>query len=186
MAIEEVTRKAVAALKRARVPYVLVGGMAVNYYGFPRATIDIDFLIALEDEQAASSLVGALKKLGFKLDEREVGMARNLGNRFTALWPGTGQRLDFWLAKTKADKGVLKRGRTVKIFGVGVKICSPEDLLISKLRIGRARDLEDALGIVHRQKGRLRVKRLIQRAEALGLARELRKLLKEAGLSNEH
>jgi len=43
----------VAACKRLNeedVKYVLVGGFAMNYYGFPRATEDIDLLVDPSDE----------------------------------------------------------------------------------------------------------------------------------------
>ena len=32
------------------VKYLLIGGWAVGLYGYPRATKDIDFLIAVDDE----------------------------------------------------------------------------------------------------------------------------------------
>jgi predicted nucleotidyltransferase len=38
-------KKVCEQLNKAAVKYVLVGGLAVNYYGFPRSTQDIDFLV---------------------------------------------------------------------------------------------------------------------------------------------
>ncbi len=43
----------VATCKRLNeegVKYILVGGFAMNYYGFPRATEDIDLLVDPSDE----------------------------------------------------------------------------------------------------------------------------------------
>ena len=44
----EAMRLASAALKRADVRHVLVGGLAVGAHGFPRATKDVDFLVGDE------------------------------------------------------------------------------------------------------------------------------------------
>lgn len=39
-----------AALNAAHAKYLIIGGFAVNYYGFTRATEDLDLLIARESE----------------------------------------------------------------------------------------------------------------------------------------
>ncbi|GAB6042088.1 hypothetical protein [Endothiovibrio diazotrophicus] len=39
-----------AALDRHRVRYILVGGVAVNLYGIPRMTMDVDLVLALDLE----------------------------------------------------------------------------------------------------------------------------------------
>ncbi len=39
------------ALNKAKVRYLVVGGVAVNIYGHPRFTGDIDILLLLESEQ---------------------------------------------------------------------------------------------------------------------------------------
>ena len=177
MAIEEVARNAIAALKRARVPHMLVGGVAVSYYGLPRATIDIDIVLALESKAAVDRFIAALKSSGLKISRPEVETAVDVGDRFVA--SRGGQRVDFWLAKTEYNKKTLKRRRAARIFGTRVWICSPEDLIISKLHVGRARDYEDVIGILHRQKGKLQMKYLVRQAEGLRLDRRLKKLLKE-------
>ena len=43
-------REFLACLNRAGVEYLLVGGYAVNFYGYHRFTEDIDFWIAVSDE----------------------------------------------------------------------------------------------------------------------------------------
>ena len=44
--------------------YVLVGGYAVNYYGYVRTTQDIDFLIYPTKENA-KNMMAALAEFGF-------------------------------------------------------------------------------------------------------------------------
>ena len=51
-------------LKKHEVEYLLVGGYAVVYYGYPRATNDIDFWIAT-DSTNASKMVSVLHDFGF-------------------------------------------------------------------------------------------------------------------------
>src|SRR5450432_2223536 len=53
MAKRELTpefREFLACLNRAGVEYLLVGGYAVNHYGYHRFTEDIDFWIAVSEE----------------------------------------------------------------------------------------------------------------------------------------
>ena len=46
------------------VEYLLVGGFAVGFYGFPRATIDIDIWIERSEENA-ERVLAMLAKFGF-------------------------------------------------------------------------------------------------------------------------
>ena len=51
-------------LNSHKVEYLLVGGYAVGYYGFPRATMDIDVcLISLEDLKISKAAAGRHKDL---------------------------------------------------------------------------------------------------------------------------
>jgi predicted nucleotidyltransferase len=52
-------------LNSSKVEYLVVGGYAVNYYGFSRATADLDIWIAISPKNA--ELVGeAVRTFGFK------------------------------------------------------------------------------------------------------------------------
>lgn len=61
------------ALNAHRVPYLLSGSFASSYYGFPRATHDIDFVVEV-DRQQLKRLGAALKRLGrgFALAAKEL------------------------------------------------------------------------------------------------------------------
>ncbi len=56
-------RRVAEALDAAGVNYALAGGLAVSIYTVPRATEDIDLLLALSDLERASA---ALTPLGFE------------------------------------------------------------------------------------------------------------------------
>jgi hypothetical protein len=51
-------------LNANKVEYLLIGGYAVGYYGYPRATADMDIWIAMNPANAGK-VVTVLKKFGF-------------------------------------------------------------------------------------------------------------------------
>ncbi len=51
-------------LKDKQVEYLLIGGYAVGYYGYPRATQDIDIWIAINPKNAKKMVI-TLKEFGF-------------------------------------------------------------------------------------------------------------------------
>ncbi|MBN1147652.1 MAG: hypothetical protein JXA78_10385 [Anaerolineales bacterium] len=55
-------------LSANQVEYLLIGGYAVGYHGYPRATIDMDIWVAMHPENAAK-LVAVLKEFGFNVPE---------------------------------------------------------------------------------------------------------------------
>ncbi|MBI2901978.1 MAG: hypothetical protein HYY12_00125 [Candidatus Methylomirabilis oxyfera] len=61
-------REFLKLLNAHQVEYLLIGGYAVAYYGYPRATADMDIWIAVHS-QNAERIVTALKEFGFDLPE---------------------------------------------------------------------------------------------------------------------
>ncbi len=55
-------------LNAHRVEYLLIGGYAVGYHGYPRATADMDIWIAMNSVNA-DRIVTALKEFGFSPPE---------------------------------------------------------------------------------------------------------------------
>ncbi len=162
-------------LRQLRVPYAFTGGIVVGFYGFPRATYDVDVVIEARDP---SKLVRMLRKVGFELNPDEAKLMMEKGNRFVCyLGPC---RVDLWLAKTPREMAELRRARTVRIFGMRTRLLAPEDVILRKLDSGRGKDFEDALGILVRQKGKLDLSYLKSRASALRLERAIAKLFREA------
>src|SRR5262245_18805081 len=52
-------------LNSNNVEYLLIGGYAVNYHGYPRATVDMDVWIAM-DPQNAERVAAAVRAFGFR------------------------------------------------------------------------------------------------------------------------
>ena len=55
-------------LNAYKVEYLLIGGYAVNYHGYPRATADMDIWVAVHPANA-DRLVAALREFGFDLPD---------------------------------------------------------------------------------------------------------------------
>jgi predicted nucleotidyltransferase len=55
-------------LSAHQVEYLLIGGYAVGYYGYPRATADMDIWIAMNPANA-ERIITVLKEFGFDLPE---------------------------------------------------------------------------------------------------------------------
>lgn len=51
-------------LNAKKVKYLVIGGYAVGYHGYPRATNDLDIFVAVET-QNAKKLVAVLREFGF-------------------------------------------------------------------------------------------------------------------------
>ena len=52
--------------RKAKVKYVIVGGMAINLHGFLRSTLDMDILVEMTDENL-KKVVTILKKKGYRV-----------------------------------------------------------------------------------------------------------------------
>ena len=55
-------------LNEYKVQYLLIGGYAVGYHGYPRATADMDIWVAIHPENA-EKIVSVLREFGFDLPE---------------------------------------------------------------------------------------------------------------------
>ena len=53
-------------LNERKVRYLIIGGVAVNFYGFPRLTFDLDLMIDLADNNSVDGFVDSMKELSFK------------------------------------------------------------------------------------------------------------------------
>lgn len=126
-------------LNEHKVRYLLVGGWAVGIYGNPRATKDIDFLIAIDDDNI-QNLLKALKKFGSPTVEKKV--FQDKGNVFRM------GRSPIQIDIINEASGIIfedcyKRRNIIKTDEIDISIISKEDLIINKRASGRHRDLAD-------------------------------------------
>lgn len=175
MSFEKIISNIVALFKKAKIPYMLVGGIAVAYWGYPRQSLDIDIVADITQENA-DLFIKTAKKLGFAYNRQEIEKIIQIGNRF--IMEQKEFRIDFWLPKSKAERNWLKNRKIKKVFGKKIFIIGPEDLILSKLLIGRARDQEDIKTILARQSKKLKKAYLHRQALSLNVLKSLNKLTK--------
>jgi hypothetical protein len=123
------------------VEYLLIGGHAVAYHGYPRATADMDVWVAVNPANA-ERLVESLKAFGFNVPELEpklflcadriirMGIAPNRIEIQTGI-----SGLEF--------SEVYQRRLVAQLDGVPVNIIPLADLKKNKQASGRHKDLAD-------------------------------------------
>ena len=142
-------------MNEAGVDYMLVGGLAVNFYGIPRMTYDLDLMIALIPENILK-LVSRLSEWGYQprapINPRELADEKKRG-----LWIREKNMKAFSFYHEKEAIGEIDilidlpvpyvelraRARVFDIEGTRVPVVSVQDLIDLKLRAGRQQDLSD-------------------------------------------
>jgi predicted nucleotidyltransferase len=128
-------------LNSHRVEYLLVGGYAVGYHGYPRATGDLDIWISV-NETNAERTASVLRDFGMSDREvtRELFLERDkiirMGLPPVQIEVITG-------ASGVSFPDCFSRRETVEIDDIQVNLISLDDLKANKRAAGRHRDLED-------------------------------------------
>ncbi len=170
-------------LNRSGVTYFLTGSMASNYWGIPRTTHDLDFVVQLP-APAVSRIVQEFSG-DFYIDEAAVRAAYRPPHQFNAIDTRSALKVDFWLSKPEPfDREMLKRRVQITLFGEPAWIATPEDVILHKLVWNRIspsdRQLGDAAGVVAVQADALDQTYLRQWARELNLTVELERLMSGA------
>jgi Nucleotidyl transferase AbiEii toxin, Type IV TA system len=130
--------------------FFFIGGIAVQVWGEPRLTRDIDLTIFtnLDDEVALIDVILREYKPVFH-DAGEFA----LSNRVLPVKTASGITIDFTLAGLADISEPLARA-SFQDFGDGtlLKICSPDDLVIMKTLAGRSRDWPDIEAVLIKQR----------------------------------
>ncbi len=127
-------------LNRHDVKYLLIGGYAVNYYGYVRTTNDMDIWIAVSSENAHKMVI-VLKEFGFDLPDltEELFLSKKtiqmgvVPIRIDVLGAIDGVEFDECYPARVEDK----------IDGIPVHVINLEHLKQNKRANGRPKDLVD-------------------------------------------
>ena len=123
------------------VEYLLIGGYAVGYHGYPRATADIDVWVACK-ESNADRIVEALKTFGF--DVPELTPALFLEEHRIVRMGRAPLRIEISMSVDGVEFEACYRERIVDtIEGLEISIISLEHLKQNKRASGRLKDLAD-------------------------------------------
>ncbi|MCW5556994.1 MAG: nucleotidyl transferase AbiEii/AbiGii toxin family protein [Verrucomicrobiae bacterium] len=134
-------REFLACLNRAGVEYLLVGGYAVNHYGYHRFTEDIDFWIAVSDENF-DRLLAAIREF---FGEGLAGLDKNFLQQNEALFLGAvPNRIEVFKHCSGLEfSEAYRRREETALDDEPVKLISLADLRINKRASGRNKDLAD-------------------------------------------
>lgn len=128
-------------LSSHKVRYLLVGGYAVGYYGYPRATGDMDVWIAMDPENA-KKMVKVVRAFGFNVPELSIELFLESGKVVRMGVPPL--RLEILNSISGVDFTQCYAKRKVELIDeIEVNFISLQDLKINKKKAGRYKDLDD-------------------------------------------
>ncbi|HEY8485847.1 MAG TPA: nucleotidyltransferase [Limnochordales bacterium] len=130
------------------VAYVVIGGLAVQYWGEPRATQDVDVTVLVPGGGEKEFLQRCLQHFRPRI---AGALEFALQHRVLLVYASNGCPVDIALGLTGYESMLPRRARTVSFGGYPVRLIGVEDLIIHKCVAGRPRDLEDVRSILARQ-----------------------------------
>jgi hypothetical protein len=129
--------------------FCFIGGIAIQYWGTPRLTRDVDLCLFTGfggEERFIDVLLGLYE--GRLKDARQFAIER----RILLLKSPDGIGIDVSLAALPFEERFIQRSAAAEVMkGTRLRLCSPEDLVILKIFAGRALDIEDARSVLVRQ-----------------------------------
>lgn len=142
------------AFEKENIRYGLIGGFALGAFGFPRATVDLDFLVHRDD---LSKIERIMKLNGYEC----VYKTENVSQYVSPL--KIFGEVDFLHAFRKISFGMLERASEIEIFegNLKIKVLKPEDIIGLKLQaltndpVRESQEYLDIEAIVERYKANL-------------------------------
>lgn len=128
-------------LNSTGVKYLLVGGYAVGYYGYPRTTGDMDIWLAI-DAGNAQCVVRALRQFGFRSEDITETLFQMPDRIIRMGVPPVRIELLTGISGVAFDL-CYQRRHTGELDGVTASFISLADLKINKQAAGRNKDLND-------------------------------------------
>lgn len=157
-------QKLIKLFEGRKIPYMIIGGYALPFYGRIRATLDIDVAVAIKTEQELNQLRRWLHALNI-----EVTLYAPNNPVIVIVDRKEKVEAELWLKPDGItfDQETIKRRRKVTLDkGLTAWIISPEDFIVNKLaRPDRgAVDEQDVKSVLVRQTGKLDNEYLTKRA----------------------
>jgi len=134
-------REFLRLLNAHQVEYLLIGGYAVAYHGYPRATADMGIWIATHPRNAAQ-VVAALKEFGFDVPELSVELFQTENQIVRMGKPPV--RIEIATGISGVSFAECYAARVIDVLdGLEVSLISLHDLKRNKRASGRHKDLDD-------------------------------------------
>ena len=128
-------------LKEHNVRYLLIGGYAVGFHGYPRATADMDIWVAIHPENA-NRIVETLKEFGFDLPELSPHLFLEEKQIIRMGVPPV--KLEICTSISGVEfEACYERRIVAELDGVEVNLIGFDDLKVNKKASGRSKDITD-------------------------------------------
>lgn len=145
--LTEPLRHFIALLEREKIPYVLIGGMAVAALANERFTRDVDLTVVLTTEQAKKLEKIFRNDAAYEIRHIQFVSSPDIPDLFRVIWKEVA--VDLIVANTPFQREVVERGRVCNFGDFSVPVATPEDLIIFKLLADRPVDRQDVEMILH-------------------------------------
>ncbi len=128
----DILKTVITRLDNAKIPYMITGSIAGNFYSIPRMTRDID--IIAEINLSDTKKIYELFKDDFYIDEEQITVAVKEQEMFNIIHNKAIVKVDFIMRKNSEYRRLeFSRRKYFDFEGMKIAIVSPEDLIISKL-----------------------------------------------------
>jgi hypothetical protein len=148
---DEAAVAVIDGLDRAGIPFMIVGSLASNFHGIPRATRDADFVIRL-DQARIAEFVRALPA-DLHLEPQAAFEAVTGTTRYLVTLRHTPFVCELFLCSDDPhDTARFDRRERVRVLGRDAFMATAEDMIVTKLRwasaAGRTKDRDDVRNII--------------------------------------
>lgn len=181
MTQEDLLKHITKLLGKKKIPYMVTGAYGVIYYGRPRTSHDLDFVIEVGQEDIPK-LISLFKGSGgdfvFQVGAIEDAVLKKW--MFNVVYRPSGDKLDFWILKSEDfDKERFARRVSRHILDQEMILATAEDTIVQKLRwysLGkREKDIVDAAFVWQLQE-KLDKKYISEWTKKLGVKKYLKEL----------
>jgi len=145
-------RRILSILEELGVPYALIGGLALPFYGVVRATEDMDLLILLSPMEMAR-LAGQIRMKGLTAKARKGSPGDPLVGVVVVEIPveGSDVTCDLLLPSTRWQSEAVRNAQAFEVEGAPVRVVQARDLFLLKLYAEGPQDLLDASQLLRMQ-----------------------------------
>ena len=133
---------AIELLKRADVPYAVIGAMAASVHGVVRASMDADAVLSLT-AQGLGDMARQFRAAGFRTELR-LGDADDPISAVLVLGDTFGNRVDLLVGLRGLEPAAFSRVLEVPFQGEPLRVIGREDFIAMKLFAHGPQDIADA------------------------------------------
>jgi hypothetical protein len=152
----------------------------VAAFGVPRTTAEVEVIVGYR-EGDETRMAESFVREGFRVSPEDLRDAVVERSHCTVYDSRSEFHLDLAPASRITAKDAIRHAIRVRWRGTVLPIADPEHTIVMKLVYGSEQDVEDALGILVRQRKRLKVRRMRDFAGRQGVLQALRDLERKGG-----